>query len=250
MPNPKRNHKRGCARLAVICLVLGGTLRGAPFVFTDADITSSSQIVLPSGMTNVLEAVNVGSTSANTVNGITFAADSGNWLSGNQEGAFIGNGYSAYGFTEGAAGGGLSGADFTATTINYGSNGQLIADPFTLLTPDTDYVFQLYLSDFHNQRGGQLTYMLGSQTEMQDIQQTLGSENLYQVSFNSGSETTFSWRLDPVTGHHDGKVAGFALYSASAIPEPATTAAVMAGGLLVIAAGRRRTKDRRTFSGW
>ncbi len=232
-------NKTGCV-LLIAGLLLGGMPEGwaSPFIFTDTAVNSASLIGLPPGMTSLVQAVNVGSITSNTVNGITFAADSGNWPPSNGEGNFTGNGYTAHGFTESA--GGVAGANFTQTTINFGSTGYLHGDGFTGLSPNTDYVFQLFLSDFHTQRGAQFTYALGSTTEIQDISQTLGNENLYQVAFNSGGNTTFSWALDPITGFHDGKVAGFALFAAAPIPEPAAFAAGVAGAVLVVAAGRRR----------
>jgi hypothetical protein len=231
--------KNQCPLFFALGLIVGGIASEAKaaFVFTSTSITASSQITLPTGMTTVVQAVNVGSLSASTVNGITFVADSGNWPAANAGGVFVGNGYTASGFTESASG--VSGAGFTTTTINPGSNGYLIGTPVTNLNANTDYVFQVFLSDYHTQRGSQLSYTLGSVTETQSIQQTLGSENCYQVSFNSGSETTFSWRLDSIVNHHDAKVAGFALYSA-VIPEPSMYGMIFSGVLFAITVIRRR----------
>jgi hypothetical protein len=189
-------------------------------------------------MNSLVTAVNVGSTSSSTVNGITFAADLGNWAPNNAKSDFAGNGYTTRGGTEG--GGGISGAGFTATTINIFHDGYFVGNPITTLAADTDYVFQLYLTDLHGGRGGQFSLTLGGTTQTVNIAQTFGSVNRYEVSFNSGVETTFSWRLDAITNFHDSKVSGFALYSsAPAVPEPSTYALIFGGVTLGFAIWRR-----------
>jgi hypothetical protein len=177
------------------------------------------------------------------VNGITFAGDTGNWAAANARSVFVGNGYTADGATE-AGGGTLAGASFTATTINILHNGSFAANPTTTLLSNTNYVLQLFLTDSHAQRGAQFSYTLGSTTQTTNIAQTLGTYNRYQVSFNSGAETTFGWRLDGIPNFHDSKVSGFALYSsATAVPEPSTYAAIAGGLALGIAFWRRRRRS-------
>jgi hypothetical protein len=219
-------------------LSVPGMMSAAVFNFSNSAITNANQITLPAGMNSLVTAVNVGSTSPSTVNGITFAADSGNWAPSNAKSNFAGNGYTARGGTEG--GGGVAGADFTPTTINIFHDGYFVATPITTLAPNTDYVFQLYLTDLHAGRGGQFSLTLGGTTQTVNIAQTFGSVNRYEVSFNSGAETTFSWRLDAITNFHDSKVSGFALYSsAPAVPEPSTYALVFGAVTLGIAIWRR-----------
>src|SRR5687767_12272124 len=94
--------------LNVAFLSLATAAHAQVFTFSSSAITNSSQITLPSGMNSVVTAVNVGSTSASVVNGITFAGDTGNWAAASARSVFAGNGYSADGATE--SGGSLAGA--------------------------------------------------------------------------------------------------------------------------------------------
>jgi hypothetical protein len=231
--------------LIFACFGIPAASHAQVFTFTSSAITNSSQITLPSGMNSVVTAVNVGSTSTSIVNGITFEADSGNWAPGNAKGMFVGTGYTALGGTEGGAS--LTGATFAATTINIFHDGFFIANPITTLVPNTDYRLELFLSDAHAGRGAQFSYTLGSTTQTTNIAQTLGSLNRYEVSFNSGAETTFGWRLDAITNFHDSKVSGFALYSsASAVPEPSTYAVI--AGTLALGIAMWRRSQRGTAS--
>jgi len=241
-------------KTAILSLSLGMGLFGlaesaqsASFTFQQSGISSQSQIVAPVGATNLVKAVDVGSANSSTVNGITFAADTVAAATVVGTPVFSGNGYTAKASDESSGGDGS--ADFTQTTINTGSSGYIHGDPISLI-PNTDYVFQIFLSDYHNNRGEGFTYTLNSAPSVVDITasryitQNLGNVNLYQVSFNSGADTSFTWALDPgsSTGQHDGKLSGYALYSsAAAVPEPSTYALLGVGALALILAYRRKT---------
>jgi hypothetical protein len=227
-----------------------GNAKSASFTFQQSGISSQSQILAPVGATNLVKAVNVGSTNSSTVNGIIFAADTA--ASATATGSvFSGNGYTAKASFESSGGDGTS--DFTITTINTGgyvsngSGGYINGSPISLI-PNTDYVFEIFLSDYHNNRGEGFTYTLNSARGVIDITasryitQNLGNVNLYSVSFNSGTDTSFTWALAPgsSTGQHDGKLSGYALFSAAAVPEPSTYALFGLGALAMVVAYRRK----------
>jgi len=237
--------------LSVGMLGLLENAKSASFTFQQSGINSQSQIVVPTGATNLVVAVNVGSTNASTVNGIIFAADTA--ASATASGSvFSGNGYTAKAFFESSGGDGTS--DFTTTSINTGnyaangSGGYINGAPISLI-PNTDYVFEIFLSDYHNNRGEGFTYTLNSApglvaiTASRYITQNLGNVNLYQVSFNSGTYSSFTWALAPgiSTGQHDGKLSGYALFSSAAsVPEPSTYALFGLGALALVIAYRRK----------
>lgn len=61
--------------------------------------------------------------------------------------------------------GSYSGADFTISTLNlgyvdWGMTG-IIGNTFTDLTPNTDYVFEVFFSDNHGGRGARFGYAIG-----------------------------------------------------------------------------------------
>ncbi len=211
------------------------------FTFSSTAINDANQVILPAGMVSVVKAVNVGSTTATTINGITFEADVG-FTPDPVLRNYNGNGYTARAASEIGVSP-VSNIPFSGTTINvlddfiHGTN-------FTGLSTNTDYVFQVFLSDFNSGRGSHFSYTLGSTSETTNISQTLGNLNRYQVQFNTGTDTTFGWALDSeitVIGH--AKLSGFVLYSASAsaVPEPSTYAAIFGAVVLGVAVYRRRS---------
>lgn len=186
-------------------------------------ITNSSQIAKSIGFNTVVSAVNVGSISSDTVNDITFAADTtDSTTTGVHD--YVGNGYTAYAGFESSSG--ISGAAFTQSTANLGGlqvSGRYgsVSSSFDNLKLNTNYAFDLFLSDNNNGRGTVFSYALGSLNASVNLVQNLANLNRYQVEFNTGSVTTFSWGMVSNVDLHDAKLSGFALYEGTAsVPEP------------------------------
>jgi hypothetical protein len=199
-------------------------------------IESASQIVMPIGMSSEIIGVNMGSTSSDSVNGLNFLADtSESILSGH---TYSGMGYTASAGPESSAG--VDGALFTQSTINLGGAGYVNGDSFTGLSPNTDYAFEIFLSDNNAGRGTQLSYTMGTSTTSLYLVQDLGSVNVYEVNFNTGGASTFSWGLNSTADFHDAKPSGFALFTADAVPEPSTMVLSGLGGLALLAYRRRK----------
>lgn len=221
--------------LAVLSVVSFSRGLADPTV-TYTGINDVSEIGLPLDQYTVIKAVNVGGNTADTVNGITFAADP-NAPATVQ--TFVGNGYTANGNTEESPG--IEGVSFTQMTVNIGGIGFLQGDTFTSLSANTDYVFDLYLSDDNAGRGFVFSYQIGDSGWITtgSYYQTEGPVNLLRMSFNTGLDTTFDWKIASSETNHDSKTSGFALYSA--VPEPTTIALFFSGaGLLLLFRRRRR----------
>lgn len=221
--------------LAVLSVVSFSRSLADPSV-TYTGINDVSQIGLPLDQYTVIKAVNVGGNTADTVNGITFAADP-NAPATTQ--TFAGNGYTANGNTEESPG--IEGVSFTQMTVNIGGTGFLQGDTFTSLSTNKDYVFDLYLSDDNAGRGFVFSYKIGDTgwVTTGSYYQTEGPVNLLRMSFNTGLDTTFDWKIESSETNHDSKTSGFALYST--VPEPTTLALFFAGvGLLLLFRRRRR----------
>jgi hypothetical protein len=203
---------------------------------TYTGINDMSEIGLPLDQYTVIKAVNVGGNTADTVNGITFAADP---TAPATTQSFDGNGYSAVGNTEESSG--IEGVSFTQTTVNIGGTGFLQGDTFASLSSNEDYVFDLYLSDDNAGRGFVFSYKIGDTDWVTtgSYYQTEGPVNLLRLSFNTGLNTSFDWKIESSETNHDSKTSGFALYST--VPEPTSIALFFAGvGLLLLFRRRRR----------
>lgn len=222
--------------LTILSLVSFSHVLADPTV-TYTGINDVSQIGLPLDQYSVIKAVNVGGSTADTVNGITFEADP-NAPSSVQ--TFNGNGYSAEGNTEESPG--IDGVSFTQTTVNIGGTGFLEGDVFSSLSANTDYVFDLYLSDDNAGRGFVFSYKIGDNDWVTtgSYYQNEGPVNLLRLSFNTGLDTSFDWKIVSSETNHDSKTSGFVLYSA--VPEPATIALFFAGAGLLLLFRRRRSR--------
>ena len=236
--------KKHLSKLAVIAVLLCVTIEvpAQSIVSTSYQgVESSDQITLPLGMSSVVRAQNVGDPADSVVNGITFAGDT------SADGAlvpglhtFSGDGYTADAGTEGSDG--VSGASFTQTTLNLAGDGFVMGDPMSGLAQNTDYTFDLFLSDNNAGRGTQFSYDFGGTPTVVGLVQGVGSVNVYQVEFNTESGTgVFNWRMDSSTDFHDAKISGFALFSAAPAPEPSTFA-LMGLGVGTVVLFRRRQK--------
>lgn len=208
--------------IAGVCMLIGAmNLQAATATYTG--ITSASEIGLSLDDYTVIKAVNVGGTSSDTVNGITFEADQNVPTTGAAE--FSGNGYTGFGNEEGSDG--VPDAAFTQITLNIGAAGYLNGTAFTGLTTNQNYVFDLYLSDDNAGRGFLFSYKIGTAdwVELDPYYQTLGPVNLLRLSFNMGSATTFDWTSVSTEDYHDSKTSGYVLYeSNAAVPEPSSIA--------------------------
>jgi len=184
-------------------------------------INSYNGIVMPAGMNSVVKAVNVAGLADSTVNGITFQADTAPWVGGAMAAH---NGYSTDcgkndmpGLTGTA--GSYSGADFTTTTLNvgqlsYGTTG-IFGNIFTGLTPNTEYVFDVFFTEQHAGRGARFGYAIGgSGIRYSTYSLGYGAVNRVRLTFNTGTATTFDWLVDNICDPNNGLCSGFALYSA------------------------------------
>ena len=227
------------ALLAVgLIMTLGPAARAGTISSTTYEaVTNVSQMGLPAGMVSVVKAVNLDG-AEDTVNSVTFEAD----FAG-------GNGYDRTGNSS-EGGSSLPGTIVHSRTRNV-MNSQLDGDPITGLLTNTDYVFEVYFSNQHNDRRTDVEYSIGSTTDATYVVQNLASVQRFRVFFNTDSDTTFDWFLGGTddqyggdrTGHH-AKASAFALYQGSSapIPEPATMCAL---GLAVAGLGGYVRKRRR-----
>jgi hypothetical protein len=219
--------------LAAVSVAQAGTVTSVVY----EAVTSSSQIGLPNGMNSVIKAVNVGSSSASTVNSVTFAADD---LSGNP---LAGNGY-ATNITSTESGAGISGASFTSSTVNVASSLYMDGDVITGLKNWTEYLFEIYFSDNHPDRYTDVKYIIGSTSGITNVNQGGSNVHRLRVAFNTGGDSTFDFYVGagPDTTAHHAKISGFALYEGASVPEPSALAVTGIGamGLLL----RRRNGGR------
>jgi len=106
------------------------------------------------------------------------------------------------------------------------------------LLANIDYKFEIYFSDNVSGRGAEVSYSLGGGTAVtEEVIQNLGNLQRFEVTFNSGANTTFDWDVASTGSRHDGKVSAYVLYQA--VPEPSSAALLGLGGLALILRRRK-----------
>lgn len=216
--------------MGAAALLVAGVAQAA--IITDTSVTGindASEIVKPTDDATVLMALNVGGTVADTINGITFVADT-----------FVdsvgGTGYTVTSGIGTEGSGALPAAVFSTTTINLGDTGSVTGDTITGLNTDSLYVFEVYFSDAHNVRATDVQYSIGGTSGSVAMSQADDALHRVRIEVNTEDSTSFDWSIGD--GFH-AKVSGLAVY---AVPEPATLGLIAAfgGGILFI---------RRNFKG-